>query len=326
MRNWQWLWAAIPAILILWIAEFIGSFWTGLGVVALLAFLYVLEAFPVSVRRYIAIGFTIWVVYLGLSAVWNAFLATRPLIRDALEKRNVAIDLETSEFLDPMALSAKLGIADYCRELEDIRGKRLDAVLRERLESARREPFGTTTDATKVVMETYLNEIEADRKQCKELLSRTLSDTDLSSQSQLFSSEKWLWALGIAGMILLVVLAFRARWFWSFAFLVAVLLAIGWYLTSGQALMAKVTEEHIPPAPRVQEFTLAAGEELLPVETGPGSRHLVCSDKPWQVVHKRTGTVFDFPAECSPLNGGERAGLIRVRVKEATRLRFERTR
>lgn len=273
MRNWWWLLAAIPALLILRIAGFIGDFWTGLGVVALLAFLAVLEMFPVAIRRYIAVFFAGWVIlFLGLPAVWNALLATRPFTREALEKRGVATDLQLSEFADPVALRAKLGIVRYCRELENIRGEQLNRLLQQSLELQRQAPYGpygTSVEGTQLMMGALLRQIQKDREECRRLISTSSPSVD-SQGGPLGEvwSVKWLWILGIVGAILLAVLAFRARRFWSFAFLIAILLAIGWYLSDGRATTKQaVSQIQVPqvqiPGVQVQPQT---GKEIVRVQ------------------------------------------------------------
>lgn len=284
MRNWWWLLAAIPAILILRIAGFIGDFWTGLGVVALLAFLAVLEMFPVAVRRYIAVFFAGWVIlFLGLPAVWNALLVSFPYTRDALERGGRANDLQASEFIDPVALKAKIGISRYCRELEDVRSEQLNQLLHQHLELQRNPPhgpYGVSVEGTKVMMETLLRQIEKDREECRRLLLGFESPgAGAMTQSQWLQPVKWLWLLGITGAILLGILLFRQKRVWAFALLLAALLAVGWYLTKAERPSAPQVVDRV--AHVIEEFTVNANEEADTVATGPGFQYRVTANQPW---------------------------------------------
>mgnify|MGYP001574005773 CR=1 FL=1 len=232
MGNWRWLLAAIPILLILRIAGFVGNFWTGLGVVALLAFVVLLENFPTTFRRYIWIVFAGWVIlFLGLPPLWNAFLVNRPLTREALEEQHRAMDLLSSELNRPTALIAKESIAGYCRALEEIRGEQLKERLRVSLELQRGAPYGPygeSVEGTQRMMGTLLRQIEKDREECKQLLTTSLYQLDQQRPM------KWLWILGIVGVILLMILAFRTRGFWVLAFLVAVLAITAVFLLGGR--------------------------------------------------------------------------------------------
>jgi hypothetical protein len=241
VRSWWWILAAIPAILILRIAGFIGNFWAGLGIVALLAFLVLLQMFPTTLQRWIAIAFIGWVViFLTVPALWNAFLAPRPLLREALERRGVANDLQASELADPVALRARLGIAKYCRMLEELRGKEVSQALQRMLDVQKRSLYGDSARATLGLAAKTLRQIEKDREECKRLILPAVPQPKVTItriQIPELSQTEWLWVAGIGFGLLIILGAFIPALrgaIWSLAVLIAILVAIGWILGDGK--------------------------------------------------------------------------------------------
>jgi len=338
VRSWWWILAAVPAILILRIAGFIGSFWTGLGVVALLAFLALLEMFPVTVRRYVFVFFIGWVIlFLGLPALRTAFLAPRPLLREALERRGIATDLQASELADPVALRAKLGWKRYCVALEEERGKWVRQELDKLL--AQTQPTGpgglpSPDRGREEQLRAALRQVEKDREECKRLLLPSVPSVPqevvgLPRLARPADITDWLWVIGIGFGLLIILGAFIPALrgtIWPLAILVAILVAIGWYASGGK--LPQISAQPVPPAAQpVEEFSCSKGQEILTGLVGPGTFHRIQANHPWTAVVRADGAEYPMPAGFSSWKGGTPEGLLRVRcLHDGTVIRFQKVR
>lgn len=123
------------------------------------------------------------------------------------------------------------------------------------------------------------------------------------------------------------------RWTTRILATVAIGITISFFFGGKKEAEAKTEQPvaTVQAAPRVEEFTLNAGEEEVTVVVGPGTFHRIrANNKEWLALSKLPdGSYREYrmKAGASSWRGGVPEGLLRVRgVEDGTTLRFERVR
>lgn len=131
MVTWKWVLGALFAVLLMRVGGLITNFWTWVGVVGFLLILALTQTLP-AFRRFAAAVFIVGVlVFFAVPALWTALKLDRPILGPALARRSIDSELQSAEWLDPVALRARIGLARYCLEVDQLQGEWLDQRLRE---------------------------------------------------------------------------------------------------------------------------------------------------------------------------------------------------
>lgn len=181
IRNWSA--ALVAAVLVLRLAGFIGSFWTGVGFVALLAVFAILWLAP-ALRRWVVPLYVAWAaIFIVLPMVGEAFLRNRPVLRDALEARKKEAELVEAERAHPTALRARLGWHEYCNRIEDVQAAWLNAKMEEAestyaawLKTARRPQRMLPSLVRDSVFVAMMDTLVAHREACAALVAASSRD------------------------------------------------------------------------------------------------------------------------------------------------------
>ncbi|MBI4385659.1 hypothetical protein HY573_02415 [Candidatus Parcubacteria bacterium] len=294
MRSWWWLLAAIPVILILRIAGFIGNVWTGFGVVALLAFLALLERFPTMLQKWIAIFFTGWVIiFIGAPAVWNGFLSTRPLTREALMRRHIANDLVQSELADPAALKAKIGLKAYCRRIETLREMWwLQEAANIPIVTNPQTGLPTPDPARQQRLYNAIRIIEGDRDYCRQVLLPSLPKVPQRPPQANFTTWVWVVLFGLGALVIAsMFIKPLAGAIVPLAIIAALAIGFLWYTTDGKTALAQIAQPAAPPAVAYWDWVSPEYTESKDVETDyhvdPGQRWEMWASMPYAALFRQ---------------------------------------
>lgn len=143
----------------------------------------------------------------------------------------------------------------------------------------------------------------------------------------------WGWRTFLLGLVLLALASsggLLGRMFLGLGALALVgSILFPLFREAGEAVEAREIAAAVAEAPRIEEFTVNAGEEYLSKSyTGPGTYHRVFSTGPWKLVHGHSGKVYDMSAGWSALRGTTNDGAVMIRNpgKETISFRLERIR
>ncbi|MEK7609094.1 MAG: hypothetical protein AAB476_01280 [Patescibacteria group bacterium] len=127
--NWKNVGLAIGGLTVITVfraAGWIGSFWTGVAVLGIIAGVAILQALPTTRLNIISKIFVIWLaVTVGLPAVWQAVSEQAPFTREASEMRAVAEDLRQAERIRPAALMHRVAYKRFVDRTDDFNGSKL---------------------------------------------------------------------------------------------------------------------------------------------------------------------------------------------------------
>lgn len=198
MNFQQWhIWVITLVSFVLWMAGFL-PFWTALAVFATIyVFGLIYEQLPERIRLFAVSVFVVFlVVYFVIpqASVW--FRSRNPILSETGDRRAADAELKASEWQDPTALRARLGIAAYCRRLENMQGDWMTARLADLLRSVeQRDPLQATTPPVpnakleKNIM-SWQKVIEKHRDECAAYVLQLQSKTPKVSTK----SSDWDWS------------------------------------------------------------------------------------------------------------------------------------
>ncbi|RJQ37806.1 hypothetical protein C4552_00210 [Candidatus Parcubacteria bacterium] len=141
--TWRQIWVtgllAIIASFTMWKGGLTTAFWTTLGIFGLAVLMGLAGMVGGVGGRIAAIALMIWAIMsVVYPAVGAAFRAEWPMLSWALHNSKAIKDMELADWVNPSASRARLGLADHCNKMEDLRGEYVENVLLERYNETRR--------------------------------------------------------------------------------------------------------------------------------------------------------------------------------------------
>lgn len=216
MINWRWVATVVVALFIMRVGGIISNFWFGLGVAGFVLILALAQNLLV-LRKTAITALFLWAGFtFGIPGFQLVFQREFPILSVAITRRSIDREFTAAEWINPVALRARLGTARYCELVENVQTDWMLNQLEDDVPSVGGSSIPKPSTKMRRVAQ-WLEVIESHRTECRKIVAplQPVSVSGESSGDWRGSVQDWfvknrrhtLWAI-VAILIVSTIAAF----------------------------------------------------------------------------------------------------------------------